>query len=452
MSLVREPGAAAAGASQARNEVLRDGLLAGLAPEGLAERFGTPAYVYDLDVVTRQVEALRVRLPARFDLAYAVKANPNLAVLRHLAGMGLGADVASGGELRHVVRAGFDPAHVVMTGPGKRADELAAAVEAGVRVVTVESVGELRRLALLAGGLGRVQPVLLRANATSAGAMERVRIIGDDGAGKFGMGPGDMRVAAAEAVESPWLEPIGVHAFGASNVTDAEALAAHAEATVATAANLAVESGFELRLVDVGGGLGIPYATGEAELDLSAFGVRLAELDARMATEPRTHATRLLVEPGRFLVGASGAYLTRVVERKQLGHQHVVIVDGGIHHVLRPTLVGQAHRVRALTGLASGPDAAPDRLPVTIAGPLCTGLDVFVQSAVMALPEPGDLLAVLDVGAYGATESMPLFLSHPMPPEVAVRAGVAWAARPRIDPDTWLGWQSGEPGTEPAGA
>ncbi|HEY4752714.1 MAG TPA: hypothetical protein VIH37_05465, partial [Candidatus Limnocylindrales bacterium] len=162
MSLVRdsEPSSARTRASAAsrgdprvRNEVLRDGRLAGLVPADLAERFGTPAYVYDLDVVTGQIEALRSVLPARFDLAYAVKANPNLAVLRHVAGLGLGADVASAGELRHVLRAGFDAGHVAMTGPGKRDDELRAAVEAGVRVVTVESVGELRRLARIAEGL-----------------------------------------------------------------------------------------------------------------------------------------------------------------------------------------------------------------------------------------------------------------------------------------------------------
>jgi diaminopimelate decarboxylase len=448
MSLVREPGPPPArrGRPRARNEILRSGRLAGLDPANLADRFGTPAYIYDLDVVGRQVEALRAVLPARFDLAYAVKANPNLAVLRHLLAMGLGADVASGGELRHVIRAGFDPAHVVMTGPGKRDEELSAAVEAGVRVITVESVGELRRLARIAEGLGRRQSILLRAAVTEAARLERVRLVGDDGAGKFGMEMADLRIAAAEAVASPWLEPIGLHAFGASNVTDAAALASHVGAAVDTARGLAVEAGFALRLVDAGGGLGIPYESHEAELDLAALGARLAALSARMDEDAATRDTRLLLEPGRFLVGQSGAYLTRVLERKEVGGHHVVIVDGGIHHVLRPVLVGQEHRVRVLTGAGAGSNAGPNRFPVTIAGPLCSGLDVFAQAAVMALPDPGDLVAVLDIGAYGATESMPLFLSHPMPPEIAVRGGEAWVARPRIDPDIWLGWQVGEPG------
>jgi diaminopimelate decarboxylase len=455
MSMVRVPGPPPArvdapdvrrGRPPGRNEILRHGSLGGQSPASLAERFGTPFYAYDLDVVSRQVAALRAALPAMFDLAYAVKANPNLAVLAHLRGLGLGADVASVGELRHVLRAGFAADRVVFTGPGKRDEELAAAVEAGVRVVTVESVGELRRLARIAEGLGRRQPVLLRAAVSEAARLERVRLVGDDGAGKFGMDGADLRLAAGEAVATPWLEPLGLHAFGASNVLDACSLAGHIEATVDEARALAAGAGFPLRLVDAGGGLGIPYEIHEDGLDVRGLGTRLNALAARLAADPATQATRVLLEPGRFLVGASGAYVARVVDRKAVGGHHVVILDGGIHHVLRPVLVGQEHRVKALTGMAATPAAAnAQRFPVTIAGPLCSGLDVFAQSAVMALPEPGDLVAVLDVGAYGATESMPFFLSHPLPPEIALRGGEAWVARPRVDPDTWLEWQVGEP-------
>ncbi len=456
MSLVREPGppprrqavpVVRRGRPPARNEILRNGRLGGHDPATLAERFGTPFYAYDLDVVSRQVAALRAALPDAFDLAYAVKANPNLAVLRHLAGLGLGADVASGGELRHALRAGFDADRIVFTGPGKRDEELAAAVEAGVRVVTVESPGELRRLARIAEGRGRRQPVLLRAAVSEAARLERVRLVGDDGAGKFGMDGRDLRASAAEAVASPWLEPLGLHAFGASNVLETGSLAAHVEATVEAARELAAAAGFPLRLVDAGGGLGIPYETHEDALDVRALGARLSALAARVAGDPATRGTRVLLEPGRFLVGPAGAYVARVVDRKSVGGHHVVILDGGIHHLLRPALVGQEHRVRALTGIAATTAASANaqRFPVTVAGPLCSGLDVFAQSAVMALPETGDLVAILDVGAYGATESMPFFLSHPLPPEIALRGGEAWVARPRVDPDTWLDWQAAEP-------
>jgi diaminopimelate decarboxylase len=454
MSFVRQPGPAPArqavpgprrGRPPARNEILRGGKLGGQDPKVLVERFGTPLYAYDLDVVTRQVAGLRSVLPASFDLAYAVKANPNLAVLRHLAGLGLGADVASGGELRHALRAGFAGDRIVFTGPGKRDDELTAAVDAGVRVVTVESPGELRRLAGIAEGLGRRQPVLLRAAASEAARLERVRLVGDDGAGKFGMDAADLRTSAAEAAASPWLELLGVHEFGASNVVDAGALASHFEASVRTARDLATAAGFPLRLVDAGGGLGVPYEAHEQSLDLGAVGARLASLAERMAGDPVTASARVLLEPGRFLVASSGAYVARVIDRKLVRGHHVVILDGGIHHVLRPVLVGQEHRVRVLTGNGTSTAAASQRVPVTIAGPLCSGLDVFSQAAVMPLPDPGDLVAVLDVGAYGATESMPFFLSHPLPPEIALRGGTAWVSRRRVEPETWLSWQQEEP-------
>jgi diaminopimelate decarboxylase len=429
-----------------RPGILRAGLLGGADPGALAARFGTPYYAYDLDVVTAQVDALRAVLPASFDLAYAVKANPLLAVLGHLAGLGLGADVASGGELAHVGRAGFAPGRVVFSGPGKRDEELAAAVEAGVRAVTVESRGELRRLEAIAAARGRSQPVLLRLSMSAAGRDERVRIIGDRGAGKFGMDLDDLRAAAAEAVASPHLEPLGIHAFGASNVLDAAALAAHVESAVATAASVAGAAGFELRLVDAGGGLGIPYADGEPALDLADLGARLEAIAARMAADPATRDTRVVVEPGRFLVGASGAYVARVTDTKTVDGSRVAILDGGIHHVLRPALVGQAHRIVAVTGAAAGAWAG-DRSPVTVAGPLCTGLDILATGTPLGGLAVGDLVAVLDVGAYGSTESMPLFLSHAMPAEVVVRGGDARLGRPRIEPETWLAWHVDHPGT-----
>jgi diaminopimelate decarboxylase len=124
-----------------------------------------------------------------------------------------------------------------------------------------------------------------------------------------------------------------------------------------------------------------------------------------------------------------------VVDRKVLESNHVVVLDGGVHHLLRPALVGQEHRIRVLGARASWGAKA---YPVTVAGPLCSGLDVLASHAVMPLPEVGDLVAVLDAGAYGFTESMPLFLSHPIPAEVAVRGGEAWLIRPRVEPGEWL--------------
>jgi diaminopimelate decarboxylase len=436
------------GRPPARNEILRVGRIGGRPPEELAARYGTPLYVYDLDVVDRQVDALRSVLPPLVDIAYAVKANPALAVVAHLGGMGLGADVASAGELETVARAGIAPDRVVMTGPGKRDDELRAAVTMGIRAVTLESPTELARLEALAAAVGRRQPVMLRVAVSEGDRLERVRLVGDDGAGKFGMDAADLLASARRAVDSPHLDLLGVHAFGASNVLDAGGLVEHVATTVRIARELARAAGTRLRLVDAGGGLGIPYEPHQESLDLVRLGAGLHSIVAGWAADPVLREARLLLEPGRFLVGPSGAYLARVVDRKSVDGSLVVILDGGVHHVLRPALVGQEHRIRALGARAES--ASNGRLaPVTIAGPLCSGLDVFSQAAVMSPPEVGDLIAILDVGAYGFTESMPLFLSHPAPAEVAVRHGQTALIRPRVDPRRWLDeqvvpdWQAG---------
>jgi diaminopimelate decarboxylase len=419
--------------------------LADLDPVGLAERFGTPFYVYDLDVIERRVAGLRAALPPVFDIAFALKANPALAVVAHLAGLGIGADVASGGELETAVRAGIDPERIVFTGPGKLDTELRRAVELGIHAVTVESLGELERLERIADGLGRRARILLRAAVGSEGeradGSERVRIIGDGGAGKFGMDPGDLADAAHRAGHSASIELLGLHAFGASNVLDAGAILDHVRATVAAAREMAQVAGVGLRLVDVGGGLGIPYGSCDTALDLVELGAGLRAFAAAWADDAVLRSTRVLLEPGRFLTGPAGVFVARVVDRKSVAGSEVAVLDGGINHVLRPALVRQEHRLRILDRAGQPREVDHDGPPVSIVGPLCTGLDVFAAAARLPVPEPGDLVAILDVGAYGFTESMPLFLSHPTPAEVAVRAGRAALIRPRIAPETWLAGQ-----------
>ena len=426
------PGRPRRGRPPARNEILSAGRLAGLDPRDLAEQFGTPLYVYDLDVIDRQVAALRAALPERVDLAYAVKANPALAIVAHLGSLGLGADVASEGELATAIRAGIHPDRIVMTGPGKRDRELEAAVGAGIRAVTVESLGELGRLEGIARTVGRRQPVLLRAAVSDVARLERVRLVGDDGAGKFGMDAGDLIDAARLTARSAHLDLLGLHAFGASNVLEASSLVAHVATTAHAARELARVSGTTVRIVDAGGGLGIPYEPHEESLDLVGFGHGLDGIVHGWATDPYLAGARLVLEPGRFLVGAAGAYLARVIDTKAVDGTSIAILDGGVHHVLRPALVGAEHRVR-LFGASSGRP-----IPVTVAGPLCSGLDVLATGAVMAPPSVGDLVAVLDVGAYGFTESMPYFLSHPIPAEVVASTGEAALIRPRVEPAAWL--------------
>ena len=411
--------------------ILEVGLLAGLAPSALADSFGTPFYVYDLDLIGRRVAALRGALPRGFRVAFAVKANPALAVVAHLRRCGVGADVASGGELETVLRAGFEPAQIAMTGPGKRDEELAAAVVAGIGVLTVESPGELRRLEAIAATAGRRQPILLRLAVSDDARLETVRLIGGV-EGKFGMPLDVLLETARAAAASLHLELLGVHAFGASNLRDAEQLVNHVARLVEIGRQMAEATGTRLRLVDAGGGLGIPYTNGERALDLVRLGRRLSELRTLWDAEGLSEM-EVVLEPGRFLVGPAGAYVARVVDVKGPESAPVAILDGGINHLVRPALVRSEHR---LTVLAK--DAVRALVPTTVAGPLCTGLDVFATEAMLPRPRVGDLVAVLDAGAYGFTESMPFFLSHPSAAEVAVKGGHAQLIRPRVMPTELL--------------
>ncbi len=412
--------------------LLQGGRLAGLWPESLAQTFGTPFYLYDLDMIGRRVQALRAALPAGFRIAFAVKSNPALAVVSHLRGCGVGADVASAGELALVLKAGFDPADVAMTGPGKRDAELEAAVAAGVGVITVESIGELRRLESIAARANRRQRILLRLSVSEDARFESVRLIGGV-EGKFGMALPTLREAAALAVASPNLELLGLHAFGASNLRDADQLVGHVAQLVEVAREVAADVEIPLRLVDAGGGLGIPYADGEEPLDLEMLERRLRTLRARWDDMPDLAEMQVLLEPGRFLVGPAGAYVARVVDVKGPDSAPVAILDGGINHALRPALVRTEHRLAVLAR-----EQIRALVPVTVAGPLCTGIDVFATGACLPRPRVGDLVAMLDVGAYGFTESMPWFLSHPTPAEVAVKGGSARLIRPRMEPQEML--------------
>ena len=426
-----EPAVEAAVAPEAPpiDGLLRNGLLAGIPQLALATDFGTPLYVYDLDLVGRRIDALGAVLPFGFRLAFAVKSNPALGVLAHVAGCCIGADVASGGELEAALRAGFAPVTIAMTGPGKRDDELGAAVAAGIGAVTVESPGELGRLDAIAARLRRRQPILLRLAVADDARFERVRLIG--GAhGKFGMPLPDLKEAAVRAAASPNLELLGVHAFGASNVLDANRLADHIAELVAVGKEVAAAAGVPLRLIDAGGGFGIPYADADQALDLALLGARLEELRRGWDADPALREMEILLEPGRFLLGPAGAYVARVVDVKGTPEAPVAILDGGIHHLVRPALVRQEQRLAVLA-----PDAdSRVRVPTTVAGPLCTGIDVFTLNAVLPRPEVGDLVAVLDAGAYGFTESMPYFLSHPTAAEVAVLGGHACLIRPHVSP------------------
>ena len=410
-----------------------DEQVAGLDAATLLSQFGSPLYVYDADVIRQRVAQLRAALPETVDIAFATKANPSPAVLELLARAGVGADVASGGELAAVQRAGFEPRDIAFTGPGKTDAELASALRVGVGALTIESLDELDSLIGMAAQATAGQGLMLR--LATSGEAEGTPIIGAAAGAKFGLTDDEAYEAVTRLLAAGVLVPDGpfklrgFHAFGASNVRDAAVLVRGVATLAARAEQIAARHGLALELLDAGGGLGIPYRDDETALDLDALGrgVR-AELATWSGRGPLT-GSRLLFEPGRWLTGPAGVYLCQVVRTKHRHGHAIAVTDGGIHHLLRPRLVEQDHRVRPV-GLASR-RVADAR--VEVVGPLCTGLDYLASEVAAPMPRSGDIYGVLDAGAYGYSESMPFFLSHPIPAEIVVADGVATISRNRVE-------------------
>ncbi len=389
-----------------------------------AERFGTPFYLYDFDVIEARVRALRASLGARFEIAYAVKANPSLGVLSFLSRLGLSSDVASRGELLAARRAGFAPSKILSTGPAKTDADLEALVSAGVSQIHVEGEWELDELEKIGARLRRRIPVGLRLNPPWGIAEKRV-IIGGPGAGKFGFDLASARRVLRNKENFPHLEICGFQVFNASNVLDARLLVENTRRVLALALSLSKAYDVSLRSVDFGGGFGIPYADGERPLDLGMLRRGLSAVARDVALEPGLSGVRLVFEPGRFLVADGGTYVVKVLGRKRSRGVDYVLVDGGVHHFLRPVLLECPHRVRrvpAKSGARPRP-SSPSKKSLVLAGPLCTSLDVLHPNARLPLPARGDFLAFESAGAYGFSESMPLFLSHEWPAEVGLRKG-----------------------------
>lgn len=380
----------------------------------LAASADGPFFAYSRRVALEGWDALKSALPPRVRLAYAVKANPNPELLKLFAERGASFDCASGGELDRAAQALREAGvsspgnRLFFGGPGKTAAELRRALELGARV-QAESLEDLALADRLASGPTAVN---LRVHPAS-GIEEGSRIIGGTGPSAFGVDEEDLPRVLDAAKAYARVRVQGVHVFAASNERDAERLA-HTHRTVMDVARRAALSfSLELRQIDLGGGLGIAYKRNECELDIEAMG---GNLSALLGENP-WFSGELVLEPGRYLAGPCGVYVARVVRVKRSRGTRFVILEGGINHLLRPLLTGQPFPARAFR--PDGSEIEGDAEPATLAGPLCTSLD---RLGCRSLPpvESGDLVAFGRAGAYGFTEAMSLFLSHPLPAEIWV--------------------------------
>ena len=387
----------------------------GLTLSRLAARVGrTPFYAYDRDLLSKRVDELRMVLPPAVKLHYAMKANPMPALVCHMARLVDGIDVASAGELKVALDAGANPHEISFAGPGKSVGELRQAVAGGI-LINIESFREIRELAIISSELGLPARVAVRVNPDFELKSSGMKMGG--GPKQFGIDAELVPEALAE-IGRMGLAFEGFHLFAGSQNLKADAIVEAQQKSYALALRLVEHASAPVKVLNLGGGFGIPYFPGDQRLALAPIGTNLGEL-AERATSDFPDAS-LVIELGRYLVGEAGIYVTRIVDRKVSRGQVFLVVDGGLnHHLSASGNFGQVIRKNYPVAIGNRMDSA-EKETVSVVGPLCTPLDLLADRMELAKAEPGDLVVIFQSGAYGASASPQAFLGHPPPIEVLV--------------------------------
>jgi diaminopimelate decarboxylase len=388
----------------------------------LVERYGSPLYVYDLEGVTTAWHALGAALPAGARRFYSLKANPHPAVSAHLRALGARAEVSSLGELRTATEAGFRASDTLMTGPAKTGAVIREALESGCRLFSVESADELARLSAAAKAFDAAVTALLRVNVDAAAHSAGLSFGGVPS--QFGTDLSALLSVLDEGApaESGSVRVAGAHFFLATNLVDEDAVVANFARAVDAAARLE-QAGLPMSVLDLGGGFGAPYGKAGPLPSYEHLRARLQALLATAWPQWPANGPELWFESGRYLVGTAGILAATVVEVKHSKGERFVILDSGINHL------GGMAGLRRLPQLdldllsppAAGPEEAAAPAASRVVGPLCTTLDSWSQrSSSLAGVQPGDVVVVPNVGAYGLSASLIAFLSHDCPVEVVL--------------------------------
>ena len=386
----------------------------------VAETVGTPVYVYSAATIARHYRVFDSAFAGDPRLVcYAVKANSNQAVLKLLADLGAGFDIVSGGELARLRALGVDGARIVFSGVGKTAEEMRAALAVGIRCFNVESLPELEQLSRVAADAGLTAPVSLRINPdVDAGTHEKIST--GRRADKFGISWLDARAAYARAAALPAIEVRGVDMHIGSQITDLAPFA-RAFRLLAELVELLRADGHDIRHVDLGGGLGVPY---HGDNDIPPHPDEYAAMVRRTLGHL---GVEYLIEPGRLIVGNAGVLLGRVLYVKEQNDKTFVITDIGMNDLIRPTLYEAFHHILPVRERPA--DAL--RTPVDVVGPVCETGDYIARDRPLPRLSPGEMIAVMTTGAYGAVQAS-TYNTRPLVPEVLVRGEEMAVVRPRL--------------------
>jgi diaminopimelate decarboxylase len=394
--------------------------VSGVSIKELAMAYATPFFVYDADVLVRQYERLRRALPEAVEIYYSIKANPHPKVIGVFVEQGAGCEIASGGEYVLAREAGVPTQRIVFAGPGKGRDELEYVVSHGVGEIHVESFEEIDLLERVAERCDVTVDVSIRVNPSAA--LGGGLLMGGQPTA-FGFEEESLGEVARVVAACRRLKLRGLHVYTGTQILDAEALLRHWRHAIEVGKRLSDFIDKPLSTVDLGGGLGIPYFAHETELDLDALATGARAIINEARVDPRLANARFVVEPGRFLAGPAGLYVAQVRSVKVCRGTTFVVLDGGMnHHLAASGNLGQVvRRDYPIVNLSrSGKES---KATVVVVGPLCTPIDTLGRKVQLPLPRVGDLLGILQSGAYGLTASPVRFLSHPSPAEILVRKG-----------------------------
>jgi diaminopimelate decarboxylase len=396
--------------------IVDDELVIGGVPiRQLAGRVGhTPFYAYDRRAITARIAGLREALPSGLSLHYAIKANPMPAVVDHIAPLVEGLDVASAGEMQVALDAGMDASEISFAGPGKSAAEIDAAVQAGI-CLNVESQRELGSIIDAGARLDRVPRIALRVNPDFELKSSGMKMSG--GPKPFGI-DAEQIPDLLRSVADARVDFRGFHIFSGSQNLKADSLIEAHDSTFELAYRLAECTPLAIKTLNIGGGFGIPYFPGEQRLDLAPISENLS----RCLDECRTRLgdVEIVLELGRYLIAEAGVYVCEVIDKKVSRGTTYLVTNGGLHqHLAASGNFGQVIRKNYPVVTAHRVNDGP-RERVTVVGPLCTPLDILADGAELGEAEVGDLIAVLQSGAYGFTSSPLQFLGHPPPRQVLV--------------------------------
>jgi diaminopimelate decarboxylase len=384
----------------------------GVALDEVAGKYPTPFYVYSATAIRTKCRLLKDRFRA-LDICYSLKANPNPAVCEVLAHAGAGAEVSSPGELAAALAAGFARDSIIYVAPVKAPADIERALTSGIYEIVVDAAQELEIVEQQAARLGRPARVLLRINTKETQPEAKEVMVG--GPSKFGFDE-ERVVTDLAGFKLEHTRVAGIQVYSASQVLDKAWLATHIEYVLGLARQLSREIKFRLETVDFGGGFGVPMHERDPELDLAGLAEAVAAPLAEFrADHPRC---RLLFESGRYLVAEAGVFVTRVVRVKESRGRVFAICDGGMNAFSRPVFMRIKHPVRLLNRLGEYATAHVD-----VCGPICTPLDCIARDAHLPMPKAGDLIGLLNAGAYGYTMSLLDFMSRGRPAELVVDAG-----------------------------